>query len=304
MNSLFSEAINFNSDISKWDVSNVTNMGGLFQAATNFNANISRWDVSNVTNMEYMFEMAESFNQDLSQWNVSNVIDMECMFSGAYKFNADISSWNVSKVDNIFQMFNGAKSFNYDLSSWNLNVRFDKLTIYSAFEGTAIAKFNSRKNTNLATLSLIRKGIPVNARKIILKNGKQGIYSTEKIKGNNWKGAINVIIGRKRTDVDIYQAVEMWFLDKRRAIKEYGDIKDWNTTSVTKMSKLFMNKIHFNEDISGWDVSNVTTMYGMFENATNFNQDISEWDVSNVTDMFGMFEGSPLEDDPPEWYYP
>src|SRR5574344_1054083 len=35
----------FNGDISKWDVSNVTDMGGMFYNNSKFNGDISNWDV-------------------------------------------------------------------------------------------------------------------------------------------------------------------------------------------------------------------------------------------------------------------
>ena len=38
-------------DISRWDVSNVTNMHNMFSYAKSFNGDISNWDVSKVTNM-------------------------------------------------------------------------------------------------------------------------------------------------------------------------------------------------------------------------------------------------------------
>ena len=47
MNSLFSES-QFNGDISKWDVSNVTDMNRMFRKSQ-FNGDISNWNVSNVT---------------------------------------------------------------------------------------------------------------------------------------------------------------------------------------------------------------------------------------------------------------
>ena len=65
----------FNGDISKWNVSNVTNMAHMFSWCKNFNGNISNWDVSNVTNMEGMFETC-AFNGDISKWDVSNVTNM------------------------------------------------------------------------------------------------------------------------------------------------------------------------------------------------------------------------------------
>ena len=42
---------------------------------------ISNWDVSNVTNMGGMFLNAESFNQPLNNWNVSKVTNMASMMS-------------------------------------------------------------------------------------------------------------------------------------------------------------------------------------------------------------------------------
>ena len=48
------EYSDFNGEISKWDVSNVTIMHMMF-AWSKFNGDISDWDVSNVTNMESMF---------------------------------------------------------------------------------------------------------------------------------------------------------------------------------------------------------------------------------------------------------
>ena len=48
----------FNGDISKWDVSRVTNMDNMFYQASLFNADLSKWDVSRVTNMGRMFAFA------------------------------------------------------------------------------------------------------------------------------------------------------------------------------------------------------------------------------------------------------
>ena len=47
---------------------------------------------------------------------------------------------------------------------------------------------------------------------------------------------------------------------KDAIVKRYGPIGNWNTSKVTDMSKLFMNRSGFNEDIGEWDTSNVTNM--------------------------------------------
>ena len=108
----------FNSNISFWDVSNVTNMDGMFFNADLFNQDISSWDTSNVENMGSMFKNASSFNQSISSWNTSKVTKMLDLFRGARAFNQDISSWDTSNVNSMSNMFDGAISFNQDISNW------------------------------------------------------------------------------------------------------------------------------------------------------------------------------------------
>ena len=108
----------FNSDISFWDTSNVTNTYRMFYGAVDFNQDISNWDMSNVVDMVRMFQDAESFNQDISNWNVSSSRDMYATFSGAQAFNQPLGSWDVSNVIGMDNIFNGASSFDQDLTNW------------------------------------------------------------------------------------------------------------------------------------------------------------------------------------------
>ena len=107
----------FNGDISNWNVSSVTNMQSMFSQST-FNNNISEWDVSNVTNMMAMFS-GSSFNGDLSNWDVSSVTNMQSMFFQS-AFNGDLSNWNVSGVTNMQSMFSQS-AFNSDISTWDVS---------------------------------------------------------------------------------------------------------------------------------------------------------------------------------------
>ncbi len=109
------------SDLSSWDMSNVTRMDWMFYEATDFVGDISTWDVSNVLNMALMFSGASNFNGDISSWNVANVQNMFEMFSLTSYFDGDISSWDVSNVQNMGGMFRSAANFDQDLSQWDIS---------------------------------------------------------------------------------------------------------------------------------------------------------------------------------------
>ena len=58
------------------DTSKITDMSLLFSSFLTrdlYNIDMSRWDVSKVTNMSGMFYFCTKFNSDLSSWDVSNV---------------------------------------------------------------------------------------------------------------------------------------------------------------------------------------------------------------------------------------
>ena len=62
MNGMFSES-KFNGALSKWNVSNVTDMNGMFRLSL-FNSDISKWNVSKVKNKYYMFG-SSNFNKNM-----------------------------------------------------------------------------------------------------------------------------------------------------------------------------------------------------------------------------------------------
>ena len=91
MSKLFANC-KYDFDVSKWDVSNVTNMFNMFDGCTKFNCDLSSWDVSKVKDMSFMFNQCKSFEgKGLEQWNVSNVEDFREMFYKCSKVT--IPSW-------------------------------------------------------------------------------------------------------------------------------------------------------------------------------------------------------------------
>merc|ERR1719174_1487484 len=75
-------------------------MHGMFFDAKTFNSDVSKWDVSSVTDMSRMFMQAELFNHDISKWDVSSVIITDGMFLDARSFNQKLcgAAWVRSKA--------------------------------------------------------------------------------------------------------------------------------------------------------------------------------------------------------------
>jgi surface protein len=99
-----------------WNIA--TGMTLTINSKIDFNEDISRWDVSNVQTMRKMFAGMITFNQPLTHWNTSKVQDMSLMFQYTCQFNHALNHWNTANVTNMSGMFCGAHSFNQPLNAW------------------------------------------------------------------------------------------------------------------------------------------------------------------------------------------
>lgn len=143
-----------NKPISKWDVSNVTNLSKLFNNITTFNEPLDDWDVKNVTDMSYMFFGCNTFNQSLNKWDVRNVTDMSYMFYGCYEFNQPFHNWTINNTTNVSNMFMYCRNFNQPLNHWIIRNDTD---LNEMFQDSGISEQNKPQ---------IRRRVIVDAKQI------------------------------------------------------------------------------------------------------------------------------------------
>jgi surface protein len=142
--SVFFNCVNFNSNISSWNVENVTYMTGMFRN-TAFNQPIGNWNVSNTTSINNMFRDAVAFNQSLNNWSVSNVTLFNDMFFNATSFNQPLNLWNVLNATTMQNMFRGATAFNQNIGNWDVRncLNFTNFMFGKTFSNYSTANYNA-----------------------------------------------------------------------------------------------------------------------------------------------------------------
>ncbi|MBR3318923.1 BspA family leucine-rich repeat surface protein [Candidatus Saccharibacteria bacterium] len=252
------------SDLSDWDTSQVTSMGGMFSnagtSATTFSLDLSDWDTSQVTIMQAMFNNvgfdATSVSLDLSGWDTSQVTDMFAMFVGvgqdAASVSLDLSGWDTSRVTTMGSMFT---YFGTSATTWSVS----GLSGWDTSQVTDMSNMFTSAGRNATTFSLDLSG-----------------WDTSRV-----------------TNMD------SMFLEAGKSATNWsiGNLSGWDTSRVTSMNGMFnsagQNATTFSLNLSGWDASQVTDMGGMFvyagQNATTFSLNLSGWDVSGTTYMNGIF---------------
>lgn len=73
-------------------------MKDLFSRMENFNGDITRWEVSKVTDMDHMLHSALAFNQPMGSWGVSRMSSLMGMSGEARSFSAPLLGSGASPI--------------------------------------------------------------------------------------------------------------------------------------------------------------------------------------------------------------
>lgn len=283
LKALIREAIKkdgYKCDLNFIDVSKITDMSGLFDFNSDnelgkFNGDISKWNVSNVTDMSRMFSGSE-FNGDISKWDVSNVTDMRAMFECS-KFDGDISNWNVSNVTNMNYMFSKG-CFKGDISKWDISKLKNRklLFCYSKIPFFPAKPAKIKPETKVVAKS--KKHLIKLIEKVIDEKGWKADLNF--IDVSQITDMSELFRCYPNNDIaGFYGNISQWDVSNVKNMKGLfgetifkSDISEWDVSNVTDMSEMFMSS-EFNGDISKWDVSSVTNMKFMFYQSC-FNGDI------------------------------
>ena len=303
-------------DLSNFDTSEVTNMGGMFYGMSNLTSlNLSNFDTSQVTNMGLMFSrmssltslnlsnfdtskvtnMSDMFNSmsnltslNLSNFNTSQVTNMGLMFYNMPSLTSlNLSSFDTSKVTNMGNMFSSMSSLtSLNLSNFNTSQVTDmSFMFYGMSNPTSLdlSNFDTSKVTNMSFMFYGMRNLTA----LNLSN-----FNTSQV--TNMGGmfySMPSLTSLNLSHFDTSKVTDMHFMFRDTSSLTSVDLSNFDTSKVTDMDNMFRNMSSITSlDLSHFDTSKVTDMENMFSDMLNLiTLDLSNFDTSQVTDMNGLF---------------
>ena len=254
-------------DLSNFDTSEVTNMGGMFYGMSNLTTlNVSHFDTSKVTDMSLMFHgMRDLSALNLSSFNTSQVTDMHNMFYGMSNLTTlNVSHFDTSKVTDMSLMFHGMRDLSaLNLSSFNTSQVTDMHNMFYGMSNLTSLNLSSFNTSEVTNMGFMFYGIP-NLNSLDLSN------------------------------FDTSEATNMSFMFYGMRNLTALNLSSFNTSQVTDMSGMFYDMPSLTSlNLSHFDTSKVTDMHFMFRDTSSLaSLDLSNFDTSKVTDMNYMFHNT------------
>jgi len=142
-------------DFSKFNTSNVTNMGRMFYKNSTPKLNLSNFDTRNVIYMNAMFMEAWGIEElNLSSFDTSNVWFMGNMFKNTHKLkNLDVHHFNTQKVKHMQYMFYGSGATSLDLSHFDTSKVEDMSKMFAEMANITELDLSNFNTSNVKDMS-------------------------------------------------------------------------------------------------------------------------------------------------------
>ena len=142
-------------DFSKFNTSNVTNMGRMFYKNTTPKLDLSNFDTRNVIYMNAMFMEAWGIEElNLSSFNTSNVWFMGNMFKNTHKLkNLDVHHFNTQQVKHMQYMFYGSGATSLDLSHFDTSKVEDMSKMFAEMANITELDLSNFDTSNVKDMS-------------------------------------------------------------------------------------------------------------------------------------------------------
>ena len=142
-------------DFSKFNTSNVTNMGRMFYKNSTPKLDLSNFDTRNVIYMNAMFMEAWGIEElNLSSFDTSNVWFMGNMFKNTHKLkNLDVHHFNTQKVKHMQYMFYGSGATSLDLSHFDTSKVEDMSKMFAEMANITELDLSNFNTSNVKDMS-------------------------------------------------------------------------------------------------------------------------------------------------------
>ena len=142
-------------DFSKFNTSNVANMGRMFYKNSTPKLDLSNFDTRNVIYMNAMFMEAWGIEElNLSSFDTSNVWFMGNMFKNTHKLkNLDVHHFNTQKVKHMQYMFYGSGATSLDLSHFDTSKVEDMSKMFAEMANITELDLSNFNTSNVKDMS-------------------------------------------------------------------------------------------------------------------------------------------------------
>ncbi|WP_271767119.1 BspA family leucine-rich repeat surface protein [Aquimarina algiphila] len=325
---MFENAITFNQDISNWNIGeNVTgtvNLGSMLINAENFDQNLGAWNIEKVTNIRNMLGgtglSTANYDATLIGWaensNTPSGLDLGvsnltyCLAEVARNTLTDIGglNWSISDA--------GLDCADAFITTWKTTATNESITIpttgsgYDYFvdwgDGTVETGITGNATHSYSIAGTYTVKILGDFPQFASLAG--GISNAEKLRtveqwGNiEWRSMFQAFSRCSNMNITAIDAPNLSNVTVMGQMffgctnLQSPDFSNWDTSSVTSMTWMFINARNFNGNISTWDVGNVIAFDLMLAGTRSFNQDIGGWNigenVAGTINMNGMLTGT------------